>query len=241
MRRIFFAATLIALLTAGCKDTVPVADPFVNRTIIPPPPTGTATGRVPDANYQPPSMSPPSISGHNTMAPPSIQMPGTATAPSPVPGPTATPAPMAGTTTPSPYPSNSPAPSGTGFAPSATPNYNAPRPSSTMPRSAPAIPTPTTGTTPGGSPYLPPNSNFNSAPTDRGTSWQRNGAPITNVSTPPNNALLDNRSPYPIDNTSTQNQNTRGGQVPIVQTIQPRSPTGTSDQPVDILDLPKAP
>ncbi|MEN6407315.1 MAG: hypothetical protein ABFC77_12695 [Thermoguttaceae bacterium] len=234
MRRIIFAATLIALTMAGCKDAVPVADPFVGRTTIPPPPTGAAAGRTPDLNYQPPPLSPPSMPASSATVPPTIQMPNAAMAPSPVVGPTPA----------SPYPSNSPTPSGTNTTPGATPNYYAPRPSSTQPRSAPSIPAPSTGTatSPGGaSPYLPPSSNFNNnSLNNRGASWPgTTTAPVTNVSTTPNGTMLDNRSPHPIDDATAQTA--RGGQVPIVRTLQPRQRAEASDQPVDILDLPKSP
>jgi hypothetical protein len=52
----------IALGLAGCKSQTPTVDPFFGRTTVPPPGTGSISGRGADPYYQPaPSLQPPSL------------------------------------------------------------------------------------------------------------------------------------------------------------------------------------
>ena len=60
---------------AGCQSQAPVCDPFFGRTTIPPPPTGSVTGRPADPCYQPPALAP-SQAPAGTF-PPVVQLPAT--------------------------------------------------------------------------------------------------------------------------------------------------------------------
>ena len=51
-----FLLILVATSLAGCKSQTTVTDPFFGRTTIPPPPTGSVSGRPADPCYQPPPL-----------------------------------------------------------------------------------------------------------------------------------------------------------------------------------------
>ena len=152
---------LIGLLLVGCKSQTPVADPFFGRTTIPPPPTGSVTGRPGDPCYQaPPSVQLPGPTPSCT-APPLVQMP------SQPPATSSTSQQYQPNISPPMYQSSVPpatsAPSTS--PPGISPTYSAPRPMSTgpastlAPRTAPAVPSTGSGapsTLPSGSPYAPP-------------------------------------------------------------------------------------
>ena len=109
------ALTLLALLAAGCASQPPACDPFMGRTRIPPPPTGSITGRASDPCYQTPSSAQPPCAGQ--------PLPGTQLQP--------------GAQT-QPAANSAWAPAATNAKPATlpglAPNYSAPRPSSTAPR-----------------------------------------------------------------------------------------------------------
>ncbi len=146
----YSALSLVGLLLTGCVSQTPRDDPFFGRTRLPPPPTGSVTGRAADPYYQ---------------TPPVVQMSSGAVAGSAGPAagmPSAAPGLSAATPPPTP-PSNSPSyryspptaatpppaaiPAGSASPPGIAPNLLAPRPlstaaprSSAMPGSVPAGP-----------------------------------------------------------------------------------------------------
>ena len=146
--RWFLALILVGLSAAGCKSQAPVCDPFFGRTTIPPPATGSVTGRPADPCYQPPPLVPAPSRAPVGVSPPTVQMPcqSSAQAPPSLPQGAAQPltpqplAPPAMTTQPA-SPTQPGSPSGL------TPNVLAPRPTSTggsvAPRSSPPAPSST--------------------------------------------------------------------------------------------------
>jgi hypothetical protein len=204
----FFALILVGLLVAGCKSQAPVCDPFFGRTTIPPPATGSITGRPADPGYQPPPLAP-----QSGACPPVVQMPAqpsAQSAPLNMPGPVNQPAPA--TVRPAIPPATQPGPSQ---------NYPAPRPSSTVPGASLAPrPTPLASSSPPAA---------RSAATSVAPSF-------TNVAaTRPGNAA-DDRMPKPVDDSPAAGGQTN--QPPITRTIQPRGVDDASNRPVDIMDLP---
>lgn len=157
MKRLF-GLILIAILLAGCKSDPPVCDPFFGRTTIPPPPTGAVAGCA-DPCYQPPPLiaTPPAATG---CSPPTVQLPSAATSASTPPA-IQMPFGPQGTTAQPLMNQASPQPAAPGFGPMA------PRPSSTMPSSAPpprystppASPAATLGPSPSGNPVAAPGTN----------------------------------------------------------------------------------
>ena len=215
---------LVGLLMAGCKSQPPMADPFFGRTTIPPPPTGSSTGRVAEPSYQAPPFVQASPQSPSSIAPPFVQMPG------PVPSGVAT------------------SPPQNGSPPGITPVVSTPRPTSTIPGAAPATrPAPIASPVGTASPYAPPGGTFNY----RGTSTQgsaplvptqpemRTAPPSTfGVSTSRTIGPSDDRTPRPVDDTLTDGG--AGGRKPIIQTIQPRARDDAASRRIDISDLPKA-
>jgi hypothetical protein len=62
---------------------------------------------------------------------------------------------------------------------------------------------------------------------------------VGNVATTRTGTTVDDRMPRPVDDSSSQGA--PSGQKPVVQTLQPRTTIESSNRPVDIVDLPKAP
>lgn len=258
--RWFFVAMVVGLSAAGCKSQAPVCDPFFGRTTIPPPPTGSVTGRPADPNYQPPPLAPGASLAPSALAPPTVQMP---CQPSPQPA-VSQPAPVMQPFVPQPLapptvttqPSSPLQPTS---PPGLAPNVAAPRPTSTgsspVPGSAPPASTPAPSYVPpsapssapssvpsppaGNSPYAPPGGSFNY----RGASTQSS---MPSVLTQPNvrvsAASSTNSSAtgmVPAGGAALAGGS--GGRTPIIRTLQPRGGDDTSPRPVDILDLPKLP
>jgi hypothetical protein len=221
----FFAPILVTLLLAGCTNPSqpPKCDPFFGRTVIPPPPTGSATGRCADPYYP---------------TPPVVQMPAQTPSQSPgcVPAAPATtaPPPMAAPawTTPPPASAapNTALPPSSSAPPGIVPNAYGPRPTSTG--SSTAAPSASganyrgvslQGSRPVGSaqPYQQP-------PSSTGTSAGSVGG------------SLDDRTPRPIDNTGGDGRTAPA--TPIARTLPPRGSDVARDRPVvEIGDLPKNP
>jgi hypothetical protein len=230
MKRLFLLI-LIGTLTAGCKSQTPVTDPFFGRTTIPPPPTGSVSGRPSDPSFQPPPLGQPPAQAAPIASPPQVQLPAQPS------GQSTTRQPLSQSTTgwPSGTATAPPAQPSTSLqlstpqrpsTPSPGPNYSAPRPSSTAPAA---------NSTSRGNPLRYP------AP---GAAVQNNARTTTaplynNVSATRTNAPLDNRMPGPVDDAAPAAS--AASRNPIVQTIQPRGVESTSNRPVDIADLPKIP
>lgn len=235
-----FALILVGFLVAGCKSQAPTTDPFFGRTTIPPPSTGSVTGRPSDPGYQPPPLAPASPQCPAGSLAPMVQMPSQPSAAA-----SSMPARSA--------PASVAAPSG-GNLPGVSPSVLAPRPSSTMPSktvppqpssSTPALSAPASGVT---SPYPSSGGAYNF----RGTSTQgstsaasaqpnlRASSPsFTNVAATRTSISGDDRMPKPVDNAAADGN--LAGRQPIVRTIQPRARDDVSDSAVDIVDLPKSP
>jgi hypothetical protein len=232
---------LVGVSLAGCKSQAPVCDPFFGRTTIPPPPTGSVTGRPADPCYQAPPLVPSQASA--ATSPPQVQIPSQPSAQTPpsLQSTTLQPSAPAGVV-------KQPGTISTAQPSTQTPNTLAPRPSSTIPRGntspqpSPTTPSPTTpGST---SPYSPPNGSFDY----RGSSTQgpassptahtsRTSVTYTNVSATPSSNVVSDRMPRPVDDPA----GAAAPRQPQTTTIQPRASVGTPSQPVDITDLPKAP
>ena len=234
---------LVGLSLTGCKSQAPTNDPFFGRTTIPPPPTGSATGRFADPYYQTPPLTqtPPQMPA--AASPPLVQMPAQTPAGSSTYQPPTSPQlppyqppAAAATTTPSVSP------------PGLAPNVSAPRPTSTAPGSSlPARPTWVAPPAGAAGPYAPPGGSLNY----RGTSTQGSAPlvptqPDTRTSLPsiagfsPARTITvsEDRTPKPVEDAPADGS--VGGRNPMIQTIQPRPRDGASDRLIDIMDLPAA-
>jgi hypothetical protein len=218
-----------------------MADPFFGRTTIPPPATGSATGRPGDPCYQPPPLVQAAPSQTPSGAfPPQVQLP---TQPSAQSAPSL-PSASAATNSQSAQP------------PGIAPSVSAPRPSSTSPGGGFLAPRPSSTAPSPGSPYVPPSSSPYAPPDNsfkyRGASTQKSTLPaptqwnssppapaFTNVAATRMSAAGDDRLPKPVDDTG--GDRSPSSRQTVVGTLQPRVRDSASDRPVDITDLPKAP
>jgi hypothetical protein len=239
MKRLF-SLILVGCVVAGCKSQTPMADPFFGRTTIPPPATGSVTGRPGDPCYQPPPLTQPPAQAPSGVFPPQVQLPSQPSSQS-APG----------------LPSASAATSSQPAQPSGiAPSVSAPRPSSTSPGGGFLAPRPSSTSPSPGSPYVPPSSspytppgnsfNYRGASTQRSTPpalTQWNSSPpapaFTNVAATRPSAAGDDRLPGPVDDTA--GNGSASNRQTMVRTLQPRVRDNASDRPVDIMDLPNAP
>jgi len=213
----YSAPILLVLLFFGCRNHAPTTDPFFGRTIIPPPGTGSATGRCPDPYYQ----TPPIVQMPAAQAPPTVQTPPATSA-----------QPSAGV---SPYSAPRPLSTAPGGAATTAPSTVVPPPG-TSDRNGPSngnsTDPPTRGWVPPGSTSTTPNASQPgrtvSLPAAAGvTSRRADGS-------------LDDRTPRPVDAADGSGGNP-SPRAPIIRTLQPRPKTnGDGGRVIDLMDLPPA-
>jgi hypothetical protein len=236
---------LVGLSVAGCKSQAPVCDPFFGRATIPPPPTGSVTGRPADPCYQPPPLVQTPSQSPQGASPPTVQMPSQPSLQPQSGQPPVVAQPLTSQPTMPPAAPNQPA-----SPPGLTPSFSAPRPSSTAPGNiSPARPSSTAPAPGTNNLYAPPGGSFDY----RGSSTRTGSVPlattqpnsrassalVTNVAASRTAVAGDDRMPGPVDDSAADGS--IAGRKPIIRTIQPRTSNEASNRPVDILDLPKTP
>ena len=246
---------LVGWSLTGCKNPAPVTDPFFGRSTIPPPPTGSVTGRPGEPNYQPaPSISSPSpMPGIAT--PPVVQIPPQTPASASTYQPNISPQPNTYPASPPVTPTApSTSPPAVSSPPGISPSLLGPRPSSTgsgvpsAPRTAPP------GYLPGSTgSYTPPSNSLRypgasargSAPLVPTRLESRPSAPLfggtamMGVSNSSAGRSSTDRMPRPVEEAAAAGG--AAGAKTIAPAIPPRGRDDASDRPVDIADLPKTP